>query len=70
MELASMDPEWLGMAERREALQLLRQFAQPDETQSLLKCVFREVDDYGAVSEETMQAIELYLQRTLPPGAG
>lgn len=30
MELASMDPEWLGMSERREALQLLRKFAETD----------------------------------------
>ena len=37
----------------------------PDEALSILRAVYREADNYGSVSEETMQAIELYLQRSL-----
>lgn len=31
LQLAAMDPEWLGMSERREALRLLREFVTANE---------------------------------------
>ncbi len=50
LELAAMDPEWLGMSERREVLQLLRQFATahepglklPDDQRELLVTTARD----------------------------
>jgi hypothetical protein len=55
-------------AEKLIAVQQERIAHEPaDEALSLMRAVCQEANEYGGIAEETVQAIELYLQRAAQP---